>query len=365
MKKLKFALIGCGRVSHCHADALKKIDGAELIAVCDLVEEKAVSLAKKYNIKSYTNYHLMLQKEDINVVNIITPSGMHAEHSLDIMNRYKKHIVVEKPMALRPEDGEKMIKTAREKGVSLHVVMQNRFNKSVLKIKEAIDNNLFGKFVLGTVRLRWCRPQRYYDRDPWRGKWAFDGGALTNQAIHHIDLLRWMLGDVEIVSAVATARLVNVEVEDTALVWLRFKNGALGAIEATTAARPDDFEASISILGENGTVIAEGASVNRISLWTFGDIDLKEFSEEPPTVYGFGHLPFLEGVVRSIKYGEPSPVDGEEGLKTICLLSAIYSSVEQKKYLNMSDNPRSNRLGVLKPGDEKIRALYITPKPKT
>jgi UDP-N-acetyl-2-amino-2-deoxyglucuronate dehydrogenase len=363
MKKVKFALIGCGRVSNWHANAIKNIDNAELVAVCDLVEERAFSMAKEHNAKYYTNYHRMLQEEDIDVVNVITPSGMHAEHALDIITNYRKHVVVEKPMALRVEDCEKLMDAAKENNVGLYIVMQNRFNKAVLKTKEAIDNNMFGRFVLGTVRLRWSRPQRYYDRDPWRGTWAFDGGVFTNQAIHHIDLLRWLMGDVEGVSGIASTRLVDVEVEDTAAVWLRFKNGAMGIIEATTAARPNDLEASISILGENGTVIIEGTAVNKITTWTFNEIDMREFSEEPPNVYGFGHLPLLEGVAKSIIKGPSFPIDEGGAINTIKLLSAIYSSVEQQgKYVRLKDNPISSKLGIIKHEDKKIKDLYTTPR---
>ena len=361
-ERLNFALIGCGRVSRCHAEAIKRIKEAKLLAVCDLVEEKAAAMAKEYQVKYYTNYHEMLSTEDLDVVNIITPSGMHAEHAIDIIRNYKKHIVVEKPMALRVKDCQDMIAAAKEQGVSLHVVMQNRFNKAVVKVKEAVENNLFARPVLGTIRLRWCRPQRYYDKDPWRGTWAFDGGVLANQAIHHIDLLRWLLGDVDGVSGISATRLVDVEVEDTAMTWLRFKNGALGSIEATTAARPDDLEASISILGENGAVIIEGVCANRITTWTFDKIDLREFSEEPPTVYGFGHMPFLQAVVNSISKESISPVSGEEGVKTVQLISAIYKSIEKGSYVNLADNPSSARWGVLRDSDEKIRNLYISRK---
>lgn len=361
-EKMKFAIIGCGRIANWHADAIKNMDEAELVSVCDIVEEKAKAFGETHKVKHYVNYNRMLCAENIDVVNIITPSGMHAEHAIDIMDNYKKHIVVEKPMALKIKDCEDMMNAADRNKVSLHVVFQNRFNKAVSKIREAVDNGKFGRFVLGTVRLRWCRPQRYYDRDAWRGKWAFDGGALTNQAIHHIDLLRWLFGDVDMVSAKGGTRLADIEVEDTAVAWLHFKNGALGAIEATTAARPDDFEASISILGENGTVIVEGASVNKITTWTFDDIDKEKFSETPPTVYGFGHLPLLKGVVKSIRNGTPSPIGGDEGLKTIKLLNAIYSSIEMGVSVRLSDNPVSSKLGVITKKDEKIRSLYVTPK---
>ncbi|MBL4888496.1 MAG: Gfo/Idh/MocA family oxidoreductase, partial [Candidatus Lindowbacteria bacterium] len=346
-----------------HVNAIKEIPDAELVAVCDLNEERANEFAEKTGAKPYTNYHEMLTAEDIDVVNIMTPSGMHPEHAIDVMKRYKKHIVCEKPMALRVEDGEEMIRVAKENGVELFVVMQNRFNKAVQKIREGVDSGLFGKQVLGTVRLRWCRPQAYYDRDPWRGTWAFDGGAMTNQAVHHIDLLQWLMGEVDEVCGAAMTRLVDVEVEDTATVWLRFKNGALDAIEAMTSARPDDFEASISLMGENGTVIAEGASVNQITTWTFDDIDVSEFSEAPPNVYGFGHLPLLKNVIASLKGKGNSAVHGEEGMRCVKLLHAIYASIEQQKALKLEDNPYSAKLGVKTEDSEEIRKLYLTPDP--
>ena len=190
---MKFALVGCGRISKKHIDAINLIKDATLVALCDLDEEKVKKQAKYTGgINYYTSYDQMLQKEDVDIVNILTPSGMHAKHTIDIVNKYKKHIIVEKPMALRLEDADAMIRTCDENGVRLFVIKQNRYNLSVLKLREAIEKNRFGKMVMGTVRVRWCRPQAYYDQDEWRGTWELDGGVLTNQASHHIDLLEWM-----------------------------------------------------------------------------------------------------------------------------------------------------------------------------
>ncbi|HOT74382.1 MAG TPA: Gfo/Idh/MocA family oxidoreductase, partial [Candidatus Wallbacteria bacterium] len=236
-------------------------------------------------------------------------------------------------------------------------VLQNRYNKAVKKIREAIVNGIFGKLVLGTVRLRWSRGQAYYDRDPWRGTWLLDGGALTNQAIHHIDLLQWMFGEVESVFANAQTALVNVEVEDTAVCTLKFKNGALGVIEATTAARPGDLEASLSILGEKGTAIIEGASVNKLVTWTFENMDMSEFYERPPNVYGFGHNEFLEEVTSAIIKNQKPVIDGVEGLKCVRLLNAIYKSIEEKREVFMGENPVSSKLGVFA-GGKDIRDIY-------
>lgn len=363
MDKVRFAIIGCGRISYRHIEAIATNPRAELVSVCDLNMDLARDKAKSLNINAYQNYNEMLIKEDIDVVSIMTPSGMHAEHAIDIINKHRKHIVIEKPMCLNVLDGLKLIKAAEQNSIKLFIVHQNRFNKAVQKIKTAISSDLFGKLVLGTVRIRWSRGQSYYDRDPWRGKWAFDGGVLTNQAIHHIDLLRWLAGEIRSLSAIAATQLVDVEVEDTACVWLRFENGALGIIEATTATRPvnKDLEASISILGEKGTVIVEGASVNKLTTWTFGDIDLSEYSEDPPNVYGFGHNHIIDNVVEALTNQATPLVTAEDALDTVKLLSAIYRSVELGgKEVLLKDNPVSERLGVIDKKSEHIANLYRT-----
>ncbi|MGE0268315.1 MAG: Gfo/Idh/MocA family protein [Candidatus Omnitrophota bacterium] len=363
MRKIKFGIVGCGRIAYRHIEAIQENENAELVALCDLNLERAAERNRNINVKIYQNYNTMLLGEEIDAVCIMTPSGMHPEHAIDIIEKYKKHIVLEKPMALRVEDGQRLIQTAKKYGVNLFVVHQNRFNKAVTKIKSAVDNKILGKIVMGTVRLRWSRGQAYYDRDPWRGTWALDGGALTNQTIHHIDLLQWLCGEVESVSAVAKTQLVNVEVEDSAVAWLKFKNGALGTIEATTAARPlnKDIEASISILGDKGTVIVEGASVNKLTTWTVNDEDISAFQEDPPNVYGFGHNTIINNVV-DVLNGRAEPlVPGDEALQSIRLLNAIYRSIElQGQEVKLADNPVSERFGVIDQKAPAIADLYRT-----
>lgn len=361
--KVRFAIIGCGRISYRHIEAIQANNGAELVALCDLNLERANEMNGTAHVKVYEDYHEMFAGEDIDVACIMTPSGMHAEHAIDIITRYRKHIVLEKPMCLRVADGLKLIDTAKSNDVRLFVVHQNRFNKAIQKIKTAIDNNLPGRIAMATVRIRWSRGQSYYDRDPWRGTWALDGGALTNQAIHHIDLLRWLTGNVKSLSAVARTQFVNVVVEDTACAWLKFESGALGAIEATTATRPlnKDLEASISILGENGTVIVEGAAVNKLTLWTFDDTNMEEFSEDPPNVYGFGHNHIIDNVVDVLKNGGEPLVSGEDAIQSIKLLSALYRSIEEDgREVALRDDPISGRLGVIDDASEKIADLYRT-----
>lgn len=363
MKKIKFAIIGCGRIAYRHIQAIQANPNAELVALCDLNLERARERNEGVGVNLYRSYYEMFEKEEIDVVNIMTPNGMHAEHAIEIVRKYKKHVVVEKPMCLRLGDCEDLIKITKEHNVQLFAVHQNRCNKAIKKVKSGIDERLFGKISLATVRIRWSRGQSYYDRDPWRGTWALDGGVLTNQAVHHIDLLRWLVGDVDSVSAVAATQLVDVEVEDTACVWLKFKSGALGAIEATTATRPlnKDLEASISILGENGSVIVEGASVNKLSLWTFSELDLEAYSEYPPNVYGYGHDQIISNVINVLRRKENPLIAGEDALKTIALLNAIYRSIELNgKVVRMDESPVSERFGVFDQKYEKIINLYRT-----
>jgi len=363
VKKVKFAIVGCGRISYRHIEAITANSLATLVALCDLNLERAEERGVNTAAKIYRDYNEMLRKEDIDAVCIMTPSGMHAEHAIDIITKYKKHVIIEKPLSLRLVDGIKLIDAAKANNVRVFVVHQNRFNKAIQKIRSGLDNGSFGRIALGTVRIRWSRGQSYYDRDPWRGKWAFDGGALTNQAIHHIDLLRWLMGDVLAVSAIGRTQFVDVEVEDTACAWLRFKNGALGIIEATTAVRPlnKDLEASISILGEKGVAIVEGSSVNRLATWTFEDIDLEQYCEHPLNVYGFGHNHIINNVVDALLKDSNILVTAEDALESVKLLNALYRSIELGgKEVSLKDSPVSEKLGVIDAKVRHIADLYRT-----
>ncbi|MCX5805021.1 MAG: Gfo/Idh/MocA family oxidoreductase [Proteobacteria bacterium] len=350
---IKFALVGCGRIAKRHADLLGsgQIKDGILTAVCDIVPDRAKSFGEKYNVPFYVNLNEMMQKErDINVVSVLTPSGLHAENVIRLAE-YRKHIVVEKPMALTLEDADAMIRQCDEAGVKLFVVKQNRYNLPVLKLREAIEKKRFGKLVLGTVRVRWCRTQEYYNQDAWRGTWSMDGGVFTNQASHHIDLLEWMMGEPESVFAKATTALVDIETEDTGIAIIRFKNGALGVVEATTAVRPKDLEGSISIMGEKGSVEIGGFAVNEMKVWNFADkipeddIVLEKYRQNPPDVYGFGHKAYLEHVVDALVNGRPALVDGLEGRKSLELIMAIYESIETGKDVFLRFKPEKCKLG--------------------
>ena len=349
---LNIALVGCGRIAKRHSELLGfgQIKGAQLVSVCDNVIDKANKIGEQFNVPAYEDMDEMMKSELIDIVVVLTPSGLHAEHVVNL-SKYGKHIVVEKPMALSVDDTEAMIYACDANNIKLFVIKQNRFNVPVVKLRKALISGRFGKLTLGTVRVRWARHQAYYDQDSWRGTWSMDGGVLTNQASHHVDMLSWMMGDVESVFAKTTTALADVETEDTAIVTLKFKSGALGIIEATTATRPAILEGSISILGENGTVVIGGVAVNEMQTWLFedelkGDSDvLEEFSVNPPNVYGFGHQAYYEHVVDCVVNESANLVDGLQGRKSIELISAIYESAETGKEVFLEFQSKHCRLG--------------------
>lgn len=350
---LKFALVGCGRIAGRHSDLLGsgEIAGAELAAVCDVVADKARAIGEKFGVPWFTDMDEMMRAADVDAVSVLTESGYHAEHVLRLAP-YGKHIIVEKPMALTLDDADAMIAACDRYDCRLFVVKQNRFNLPVVKLREALEKGRFGKMVMGTVRVRWCRPQHYYDQADWRGTWAMDGGVLANQASHHVDLLEWMMGDVNSVCAMARTALVDIETEDTAVVLLRFRNGALGVIEATTAVRPKDLEGSLSILGETGTVEIGGFAVNEMRHWNFSqalpedDDVMDKYSVNPPNVYGFGHKAYYDHVVDCIRESKAQLVDGLEGRKSLELITAIYEAIETGQEVPLRFNPKQCKLGM-------------------
>jgi predicted dehydrogenase len=350
---IRFGLLGCGRIAKRHSELLggKHIDGAALVAVCDPVRPRANAIASKFEVPARYDIDDFLARKDIDVVAVLTPSGMHPAHVIACA-KAGKHVVVEKPMALRLQDADDMIRACDEAGVKLFIVKQNRFNVPVVKAREALEAGRFGRLILGTVRVRWCRDQAYYDQDKWRGTWAYDGGVLTNQASHHVDMLEWFFGDVVSVHARATTALARIVAEDTAVATLKFRNGALGIIEATTASRPRDLEGSLSILGEKGTVEIAGFAVNQIRHWSFVDElpsdaeAVEKFSVNPPNVYGFGHQAYYQHVIDCLVNQRAALVDGLEGRKSLELVSALYESIETGKEVPLRFSPKMCRLGM-------------------
>lgn len=345
MKPLLFALLGCGKVARKHIDALRANGHARIVAVCDIDRPRAEQVARSLDVPHFTELDDMLRAmPDIDVVNILTPTGYHAAHAVRVAG-HGKHVVVEKPMALRLEDADQMILACDRAGVRLFVVKQNRFNQPIQRLRRVLEAGRFGKLVMGTVRVRWCRRQEYYDQDAWRGTWELDGGVLANQASHHIDLLMWMMGDVESVYAKTATRLVDVETEDTAVVVLKFTSGALGLVEATTATRPVDLEGSLSILGERGSVVVGGFSVNELVTWKFEDHHPDDDVPIERTDFGLGLHAYMADVIRSIRGQGAALVDGLEGRKSIEIINAIYESVETGREVTLGYGRRHSPLG--------------------
>jgi len=349
--KIKFALIGCGKIAHKHAIALGQLPEAQIVGVYDLNFNKAREFGERYSLPVYENIDKLVEEANPDVFDVLTPSGVHAETVLELV-KYKRHFVVEKPLALRLDQIDEILEKCDQNNLKLHVVQQNRFNPPIIKLKEALDSGRFGKLVLGTVRVRWCRTQEYYDADSWRGTWAYDGGVLANQANHHIDMLVWLMGEVESVMAKIATRLVNIEAEDTAVAVLKFKSGALGVIEATTATRPKDLEGSISVLGEKGSVEVGGFFMNELKIWNFVESDPMDEEiwdkwSKVPDQPAWNHREYFKDVIRNLKLGKSGLVDGLEGRKSIELINAIYESAETGEEIFLRFSPKKCRLGII------------------
>lgn len=332
---MKYALIGCGRISPNHIEAAKN-NKLKFVAMCDIVSEMMQEKSEKYalgSVSKYTDYRELLEKEKPDLVAIATESGKHATIALDCIAA-GCHVIIEKPIALSIADADAIIKSGKEKGVLVCANHQNRFNKSVQYIRKALEEGRFGRLSHGAAHIRWNRGKGYYDQAPWRGSWAQDGGCLMNQCIHNIDLLRWMMGDdVEEVMAY-TDRLEHpyIEAEDLGMALVKFKNGSYGLIEGTTNVYPKNLEETLYLFGEKGTAKAAGISDNIIEEWSFADgLDDPEYvkttyGENPPNVYGFGHTPLYADVIDAINNHRAPYVDGEAGKRALELILAIYKS---------------------------------------
>jgi len=335
MSKLRFAILGCGRISYKHVEALiNNKEDAELVAVCDIIEEKAVERKEQYdiamgnsNIKVYMDYQEMLQNEDIDVVTISTESGYHGKHAIDCINN-DTHVLIEKPMALSIEDADNIITVAKEKNKKICVSHQNRFNPPIQKLRRAIEEGRFGKIINGTARILWTRDDNYYKQAAWRGTKELDGGTLMNQCIHNIDLLQWMMGsEVERVHSERGTFLRNIEMEDFGAILIRFKNGSVGIVEGSACVYPRNLEETLSIFGEKGTVVIGGLAVNEIKTWQFADkrdYDDVELKDSIDSVYGNGHTPLYKDLINSINEGREPLVNGEEGKKAVEIILKAY-----------------------------------------
>lgn len=336
---MRYALIGCGRISPNHIEAAKN-NGLEIAAICDIVPEYMAEKAERFSlpesVRRYTDYRQMLAEEKPELVAVATESGKHAAIAMDCINA-GCHVIIEKPIALSIEDADRIIALAKEKGVLVCANHQNRFNKSVQYIRKALEAGRFGRLLHGTAHIRWNRGQDYYTQAPWRGTWEQDGGALMNQCIHNIDLLRWMMGDEidEVFAYTDNLKHPYIEAEDLGMALVKFRNGSYGIIEGTTNVYPQNLEETLYLFGENATVKAGGKSVNIIEEWRFADqIDDPDYvkatyHENPPNVYGYGHTPLYADMIDAIRTGRQPYVTGEDGKRALELVLAIYRSAAE------------------------------------
>lgn len=342
---MNYALIGCGRISPNHIAAAVE-NNLNIVALCDIVSKNIDKGFEEFKlpsaIRKYTDYKEMVEKEQIDLAAIATESRNHAEIALYCIEK-GINLIIEKPIALSLEDADAIIKASEEKGVKVCACHQNRFNKSIQKIREAVEKNRFGKLFYGTAHIRWNRGKEYYEQASWRGTWEQDGGVLMNQGIHNIDLLRWMMGNeiLEVVGFTDNLEHEYIEAEDLGIALVKFKNGSYGIIEGTTDIYPKNLEETLYIFGEKGTVKAGGKSVNIIEEWIFADsLDNAEevkkiYQENPPDVYGFGHKPLYTDVIEAIKNNRKPYVDAHAGRGALELILAIYKSAAEGKIVKL------------------------------
>ena len=339
-RKLRFALAGCGRIAANHFEAIKQhAQRCELVDVCD-VDAKALQAAvERTGARGHASLSALLAHSQADCVVLATPSGLHPQQVVEVA-RSGRDVMTEKPMATRWSDGLAMVRACDEAGVRLFVVKQNRRNRTLQLLKRAMEQGRFGRIYMVTVNVFWARPQSYYDSADWRGTWEFDGGAFMNQASHYVDLLDWIVGPVESVMAYTGTLARNIEVEDTGVAALKWRNGAMGSINVTMLTYPKNLEGSITILGERGSVRVGGVAVNKIEHWEFDaphemDREIDDASYQTTSVYGFGHPLYYDNVINTLR-GEAQPeTDGREGLKSLELLIAMYLSARDGKRINL------------------------------
>lgn len=345
---MKYALIGCGRISPNHIVAAQN-NGLDIVGICDInnlnMEDKVLKFSLPKSVHLYNDYNEMISIEKPELVAIATESGEHAKIALNCLKK-ECNLIVEKPIALSLEDADKIIELADRKNLKVCACHQNRFNKSIQKIRDAVDKNRFGRLYYGTAHIRWARDYEYYNRAKWRGTWEQDGGALMNQCIHDIDLLRWMMGDDVVEVMAMTDRLKHdyIEAEDLGIAIVRFANGSYGIIEGTTDVYPKNLEETLYLFGEKGTVKAGGEAVNIIEEWKFSDyLDepetvKRENSEQPPNVYGFGHTKLYKDVIEAINNDRQPYVDARAGRRALELVLAIYKSAAMGQSVRLPIN---------------------------
>ncbi|MEM7562067.1 MAG: Gfo/Idh/MocA family oxidoreductase [Pseudomonadota bacterium] len=330
-RKIRIAIVGCGRIARNHFKAIQQFpDDFELVAACDVDKSILQSVESEFGLKTYQSLSEMLEVEELDVVSLCTPSGQHAEQVIEIAAS-GRHVISEKPMATRWKDGLDMVKACDRAGVRLFIVKQNRRNTTLQLLKRAMDEGRFGKLYMVNLNVFWTRPQDYYDSAKWRGTWELDGGAFMNQASHYVDLIDWLIGPVEKIQAMTGTLARDIEVEDTGVLNIKWRNGALGSMCVTMLTYPKNFEGSITILGENGTVRVGGVAVNEIQHWDFADSrdydqEVSDASYQTTSVYGFGHPLYYQNVIDVFRGVAEQETDGREGLRSLEVLIAAYLS---------------------------------------
>lgn len=340
-RAINIALVGCGRIAKNHLQAIEQHqDRLNLTAVCDTNHEALHNTAQQYGVDAYDNLDEMLQYSHADIVTVCTPSGLHPVQTIQIA-KAGCHVITEKPMATRWQDGLNMVNACDEAGVRLFVVKQNRMNATLQLLKRAVAEERFGRIYMANINVFWTRPQDYYNQGGgWRGTWELDGGAFMNQASHYIDLIHWLLGPVESVQAMMGTLARNIQAEDSGVMNIRWRNGAMGSVNVTMLTYPKNYEGSITILGEKGTVRVGGLAVNDIQHWEFDEMrpedeEIKNASYETTSVYGFGHPLYYDNVINSLQGKERPLVDGREGLTSLELLIAAYRSARDKQTIHL------------------------------
>lgn len=337
---IRFGIVGCGRIANRHFDAIARNSAAaELVAVCDTDPEALENARNTTGAIPYQTLGELLAASDLDVVVLATPSGLHAAQGIEVA-RSGRHVITEKPMATRWRDAQDLVRACDHAGVRLYVVKQNRCNPTLRILKNAIDSRRFGRIYAVACNVLWQRPQAYYDSAAWRGTWEFDGGALMNQASHYVDLLDWLVGPVESVHAFTATLARNIQVEDTGVVNIKWRSGTLGSMTVTMLSYPCNFEGSITILGECGTVRLGGVAVNEIQHWEFetehpDDEKVRDANYMTDSVYGVGHPLYYDNVIRSLRGEVAAATDGREGLRSLELLIGIYLSARDGRVVSL------------------------------
>jgi UDP-N-acetyl-2-amino-2-deoxyglucuronate dehydrogenase len=339
-RKIRMAVVGCGRIAKNHFESLAKhADRVEIVAVCDIDPVALNAAIAATGAPGFDSLGKLLAATSPDIVVLATPSGLHADQAIQIAEA-GSHVMTEKPMATRWEDGKQMVHACDKAGVRLFVVKQNRRNATLQLLKRAVEKERFGRIFMVNINVFWTRPQEYYDSAKWRGTWEFDGGAFMNQASHYVDLVDWLIGPVESLQAYTATLARNIEVEDTGVVSIKWRSGALGSMNVTMLTYPKNLEGSITIIGEKGTVRVGGLAVNEIQHWEFAEPDeddelVKQASYETTSVYGFGHPRYYDNVIKVLRGEEEPETDGREGLRSLEVLIAAYLSARDGRRVSL------------------------------